>query len=160
MLRLSDCAWIEKKNNIIINGPTGAGKSFLASALGHQECRYEFKAVYFNTKKLFGLLKLSKADGTYSKELERIERADVLIFDDLGLQTLDTQDRLTLLEIFEDRHGRKSTVIASQVPVTKWHDIIGDPTIADAICDRVIHSAYRIELKGASVRKQRKEVLT
>ena len=159
VLRLSDCSWIEKKNNIIINGPTGAGKSFLASAIGHQACLYGFKAVYFNTKKLFGLLKLSKADGTYLKELKRIERADVLILDDFGLQTLDTQDRLSLLEIFEDRHGRKSTVIASQVPVTKWHDIIGDPTIADAICDRVIHSSYRIELKGASLRKQQKEVL-
>lgn len=154
MLRFSNCSWVEKKQNIIIEGPTGVGKSFLGSALGHQACRYGFKTLYFNSTKLLSRLKLLKADGSYIKELKRIEKADVLIIDDFGIQHLDPQGRLFLLEIFEDRHGRKSTIIISQLPVLKWHEIIGDLTIADAICDRIVHSSFRIELKGESVRKK------
>lgn len=154
MLRFTNCSWVEKKQNIIIEGPTGAGKSFIGSALGHQACMYGFKTLYFNATKLFSRLKLLKADGSYVKELKKIEKTDVLTIDDFAVQHLDTQSRLSLLEIFEDRHGRKSTIIISQLPVTKWHEIIGDPTIADAICDRIIHSSFRIELKGESVRKR------
>jgi DNA replication protein DnaC len=160
LLRLSSSSWIEKKRDIIITGPTGVGKSFLASALGFQGCMYGFKVIYFNCSKLFSQLRLSKADGTYNKELDRIQKQEVLVLDDFALHPFDTQSRLSLLEIMEDRHGRGSTVISSQFPVKSWHEIIGEPTIADAICDRIIHSAYRIELKGESVRKKYAEKLT
>jgi DNA replication protein DnaC len=154
LLRFSNCSWIEKRRDIIVTGPTGVGKSFLASALGYQGCMYGFKVLYFNCFKLFSRLKLAKADGSYVKELNRIQKQDVLILDDFGLYPFDVQSRLSLLEIMEDRHGRGSTVISSQFPVKSWHEIIGEPTIADAICDRIIHSAYRIELRGESVRKK------
>ncbi|TET43885.1 ATP-binding protein [Candidatus Aerophobetes bacterium] len=160
LLRFSSSSWIEKKRDIIITGPTGVGKSFLASSLGYQGCMYGFRVLYFNCSKLFSQLKLKKADGTYNKELDRIQKQEVLILDDFGLHPFDAQSRLSLLEIMEDRHGRGSTVISSQFPVKSWHEIIGEPTIADAICDRIIHSAYRIELKGESVRKKYAEKLT
>ena len=160
LLRFSSSSWIEKKRDIIITGPTGVGKSYLVSSLGYQGCMYGFRVLYFNCSKLFSQLKLKKADGTYNKELERIQKQQVLILDDFGLHPFDTQSRLSLLEIMEDRHGRGSTVISSQFPVKSWHEIIGEPTIADAICDRIIHSAYRIELKGESVRKKYAEKLT
>ena len=154
LLRFSNCSWIENKRDIIITGPTGVGKSFLVSSLGYQGCMYGFKVLYFNCSKLFSQLKLTKADGTYNKELNRIQKQDLLILDDFGLHPFDAQSRLSLLEIMEDRHGRGSTVISSQFPVKSWHEIIGEPTIADAICDRIIHSTFRIELKGDSVRKK------
>ena len=160
LLRLSSSRWIEKRRDIIITGPTGVGKSFLASALGFQGCMYGFRVLYFNCSKLFSQLRLSKADGTYNKELDRIEKQEMLVLDDFGLHPFDTQSRLSLLEIMEDRHGRGSTVISSQFPVKSWHEIIREPTIADAICDRIIHSAYRIELKGESVRKKYAKKLT
>lgn len=160
LLRFSSCSWIEKRRDIIITGPTGVGKSFLASAFGFQGCMYGFRVIYFNCSKLFSQLRLSKADGTYNKELDRIQKQEVLVLDDFGLHPFDTQSRLSLLEIMEDRHGRGSTVISSQFPVKSWHEIIGEPTIADAICDRIIHSAYRIELKGESVRKKYAKKLT
>jgi DNA replication protein DnaC len=153
LLRLSNCQWIESHKDCILTGPTGAGKSFIASALGHQACMYGFKVLYYPCSKLFAHLKLSRADGSYLKELTKILKMDVIILDDFGLEPLDAQSRLTLLEILEDRHGRKSSVFVSQLPVANWHEIIGDPTIADAICDRIIHNAHRIELKGDSVRK-------
>lgn len=153
MLRFSDCGWINKKQNIIITGPTGAGKSFIACALGHQACMQGFKAMYYNCSKLYAKLKLAQVDGSYLKQVERIQGQDVLILDDFGLEPLDGKTRLSLLEIMEDRHGRASTVISTQIPVAQWHQIIGDATIADAICDRLVHNTYRIELKGESVRK-------
>jgi len=153
ILRLSNCQWIESHQDCIVTGPTGAGKSFIASALGHQACMYGFKVLYYPSSKLFAHLKLSRADGSYLKELTKILKMDVTILDDFGLETLDAHSRLTLLEILEDRHGRRSSVFVSQLPVAKWHEVIGDPTIADAICDRIIHNAHRIELKGESVRK-------
>jgi DNA replication protein DnaC len=153
LLRLSNCQWIESHQDCIVTGPTGAGKSFIASALGHQACMYGFKVIYYPSSKLFAHLKLSRADGSYLKELTKILKMDVIILDDFGLEPLDAQSRLSLLEILEDRHGRKSSVFVSQLPVASWHEIIGDPTIADAICDRIIHNAHRIELKGESVRK-------
>jgi DNA replication protein DnaC len=153
-LRFSDCGFIKSKKNIIFTGATGLGKSFLASALGNQACVYGYRTLYFNTRKLFSTLKLVKADGTYIRQVQKIEKADLLLLDDFGLEKLDTASRLILLEILEDRHGLSSTIITSQFPVSAWHDIIGDPTIADAICDRVVNSSYRIELKGESVRKK------
>jgi len=160
LLRFSSSSWIEKRRDIIITGPTGVGKSFLASSLGYQGCMYGFRVLYFNCSKLFSQLRLKKADGTYNKELDRIQKQEMLILDDFALHPFDTQSRLSLLEIMEDRHGRGSTVISSQFPVKSWHEIIGEPTIADAICDRIIHSAYRIELKGESVRKKYAKKLT
>jgi len=153
LLRLSNCQWVESHQDCILTGPTGAGKSFIASALGHQACMYGFKVGYYPCSKLFAHLKLSRADGSYLKELTKIQKLDVIILDDFGLEPLDAQSRLTLLEILEDRHGRKTSVFVSQLPATNWHEVIGDPTIADAICDRIIHNAHRIELKGDSVRK-------
>jgi DNA replication protein DnaC len=157
LLRLSTDSWLKKAENVIITGPTGTGKSFLACALGHQAAINGFKVLYFNTLKLFSKLKYAKADGSYAKELGRIQTQNLLILDDFGLHPIDEQSKLILLELFEDRYGRKSTLITSQFPTNKWHDIIANPTIADAICDRIIHNAYHIELKGESMRKTRKD---
>jgi len=154
VLRFSDCDWVKKKRDIIITGQTGVGKSFITTALAHQGCMYGYSACYFNCSKLFSKLKLAKADGTYNKELNKIQNYDILVLDDFGIHPIDAASRLSLLEIMEDRHGSKSTIIASQFPVKNWHDIIGDPTIADAFCDRIIHNAFRIELKGESIRKK------
>ena len=151
--RLSDGSWIRKAKNVIITGATGVGKSFLASAMGHQACLDDFKTLYFNCLKLFSQLKRSQADHSYDREIRKIQRAELVILDDFGLQPLDAKDRMSLLEILEDRHGKNSTVVVTQIPVAKWHDIIGDSTIADAICDRLIHSSFRIDMKGESVRK-------
>lgn len=156
MLRLAGCDFIRKKENIIITGATGAGKSYLASALGHQACSSGFKVLYYNIAKLFTKLKMLKADATDIKEKEKIEKHDLLILDDFGLQRLDTENRLNLMEIIEDRHGRKSTIITSQLPVNQWHEVIAEPTIADAILDRIVHTAHRMELKGSSMRKKLK----
>ena len=154
--RLSDSSWIRKAKNVIITGATGVGKSFLASALGQQACMDDFKTLYFNCLKLFSQLKRSQADHSYDREIRKIQRAELVILDDFGLQPLDSKDRMSLLEILEDRHGKNSTVVVTQIPVAKWHDIIGDSTIADAICDRLVHSSFRIDMKGESVRKTQK----
>jgi DNA replication protein DnaC len=156
MLRLSSCSWISSKQNLILTGSTGVGKSFLASALGHQACMQGYKVCYRNCSKLFDELKIAKADGTYIKEISKIEKQDLLILDDFGLKPLDDNQRLILLELLEDRHGKRSTIITSQLPVNKWYDIIGEPTIADAILDRLVHSSHRIELAGDSMRKKYK----
>lgn len=153
LLRLADGNWIKSYQNIIFTGPTGVGKSFIAQALGHEACRHGHKTGYYSCSKLFNTLKLKRTDGTYSKELNRMQKQNVIILDDLGLEQFDTSSRLSLLEIIEDRHRRSSTIIISQIPLLQWHQVIGDPTIADAICDRIIHNAHRIELKGESVRK-------
>lgn len=153
LLRLSDCRWIERHQNLIFSGPTGIGKSFIAQALGQQGCLYGYKTGYYPCSKLFKQLQLCRADGTYLKELDRIRKQDLFLLDDLGLEPFDAPGRLSLLEILEDRIGRKSSIIVSQIPINKWHQVIGDPTIADAICDRIIHNSHRIELKGESVRK-------
>lgn len=155
LLRLADGSFINKRENLLITGPTGAGKSYLASALGHQACMQGYKTLYFNAQKLFPQLNIFKADGSYLKQIARIERHDLLILDDFGLQPLDTNARMMLLEIIEDRHGKRSTIISSQLPVSKWHQIIGDSTVADAILDRMVHTSHRIELKGESMRKSK-----
>lgn len=154
VLRLADGGFIDKKESILITGPTGVGKSFLASALGHQACQLGYRTLYFNTQKLFSKLKMMKADGSFTREMAKIEKYDLLILDDFGLQALDNTARMILLEIIEDRHGRKSTIISSQLPVAKWYEIIGDSTVADAILDRMVHTAHRLELKGESLRKK------
>jgi DNA replication protein DnaC len=154
VLRLADGSFIDKKENLLITGATGVGKSYLASAFGHQACGLGYRTMYFNTQKLFSKLKMMKADGSYNREITKMERCDLLILDDFGLQQLDNTARMILLEIIEDRHGRKSTIIASQLPVAKWYEIIGDSTVADAILDRMVHTAHRIELKGESLRKK------
>jgi len=156
-LRFTDCSFIDRRENILITGSTGVGKSYLISALGHQACLKGYKVLYFNCQKLFASLKVAKADGSYLKEVTRIEKSDLLILDDFGLQSLDAQTRMILLEIIEDRYDKKSTIIGSQLPVDKWYDIIGESTIADAILDRLYHGSHRIDLKGESMRKKNKK---
>lgn len=154
-LRLADTSFIKRKENLLITGATGVGKSYLASALGHQACMEGYKTLYFNTQKLFSKLKMMKADDSYVKEIKRIEKQELFILDDFGLQPLDAASRMMLLEIIEDRHGKSSTLISSQLPVNQWYEIIGDGTIADAILDRMVHGSHRIQLKGESLRKKK-----
>jgi DNA replication protein DnaC len=156
LLRLASCDWLRRAENVVITGATGVGKSFLACALGHHACLNGFKVFYFNTIKLLGKLKFAKADGTYAKELKKIQQQNLLILDDFGLHPIDEQSKLILLELLEDRYGEKSTMITSQFATNHWHDIIANPTLADAICDRLVHNAHQIELKGESMRKTRK----
>lgn len=154
IMRLAECQFIDKHENILITGSTGIGKSYIASALGHQACGLGYRVLYHNAGKLFGKLKMAKADGSYIKEVAKIERHNLLILDDFGIQPLDAPSRAALMEIIEDRHGKSATIITSQVPVSKWHDIIGEKTVADAIMDRIIHEAHRLDLKGESLRKK------
>ena len=156
LMRLSQCNWIEKGENIIINGATGAGKSFLACALGYKACAHKFKVMYHNCLKLFSQLKYAKVDGTYFKEIKKIKKQDLIILDDFGLKKLDADSRLMLLEILEDRQGIKSTIISTQIPFKKWFDVIGDPTIADAICDRLIHGSHKIDIHGKDSMRKKK----
>lgn len=155
ILRYAECNFIRKHENIIITGSTGIGKSYIATALGHQACTLGFKVYYANLGKLFSRLKTGKADGSYLKEISKIERQDLLILDDFGLLPIDSQNRSALMEIVEDRHKRASMIITSQLPVNCWHEVIGEKTVADAILDRIVHDAHRIELKGESLRRTR-----
>lgn len=155
MLRLAQCEFIDQSENVLITGSTGAGKSYMATALGFQACIEGYRVMYFNTTKLFSKLKMAKADGSYLKELAKIQRHNLLILDDFGLQPLDNQNRIALLEIIEDRNNNGSIIVTSQIPVKGWYDIIGEKTIADAILDRLIHQSHRIELMGESMRRKR-----
>jgi len=147
--------YIKKGDPILISGATGCGKSFLSSALGHQACAQGYKVMYFNLQKLLLKTKMARLEGTLHKLMDRISESDLFIVDDFGLVNLDQQQRLDLMEIIEDRHAKASTIIASQLPVASWYDVIGEDTIADAILDRLIHGSYRIELKGESLRKKK-----
>jgi DNA replication protein DnaC len=154
--RLAALEFVRDHRDLFITGPTGTGKSYLATALGNKACQGGFRVFYAGTNKLISLLKIAKAKGTILGELKRIERADLLILDDFGMQTLDSQGRAIMMEIVEDRHGKHSTLITSQVPVKEWHDVIGERTVADAILDRIVHHALRVELSGESIRKRKK----
>lgn len=158
LARLSDCSFIENRQNIIICGSTGTGKSFLATALGHQCCINGYKVLYFNLGKLFNKLSMAKADGTYMKELAKIEKHDVLILDDVGLQTITNEKAYILMDLIEDRNQKRSTIFCSQFPVKNWHELIPDRTLSDAILDRVIHTAVRFDLAGDSLRKKMREI--
>ena len=155
--RLSDCSFIDRNENILITGCTGTGKSFLATALGHQSCIKGYKVLYYNLGKLFQKLMMAKADGSYIKELNKIESHDLLIIDDFGLQAINNEKQMILMDLIEDRNQKRATIFCSQLPVKNWYDLIEEKTIADAILDRIIHSAIRFELQGESMRKKMKK---
>lgn len=152
---LGTCGWIRKRQNVIIVGPTGTGKTYLSCALAQRACREGMSAFYLRMPALYRTLATARADGSYARVLARLGRVSLLVLDDLGLSALSDQERRDLLEVIEDRHGMGSTVITSQLPVEHWHEVIGDPTIADALLDRLVHNAHRVTLKGESMRKTR-----
>jgi DNA replication protein DnaC len=158
-LKLGSCDWIRSKRNLLITGPCGVGKSFLACALGQKACREDLSVVYYRASRLFAMLTLGRSDGRYTKMLRTLSRASLLIIDDWGPEALNADRRRDLLEIVEDRYDRGSILITSQIPVDRWYEIIGNPTLADAILDRVVHNAYRIDLTGESLRKRRVPLL-
>ncbi len=155
MQRLTTCQWAKNHEAVLITGATGLGKTWLACALAHQACREGYTALYVRVPRLLHNLTLARADGSYVRELARMARTDLLILDDWGLAPMGEQERHDMLEVIEDRNGLKATIVTSQVPVANWHDTIGDPTIADAILDRLANRGHRIELKGPSLRKKR-----
>ncbi|GAB5542778.1 MAG: hypothetical protein SangKO_025380 [Sandaracinaceae bacterium] len=142
---------------MLVSGATGVGKSYLACAMGQAACRRGHRVFYYRLPRLFEELALAKADGTYTKQLARIAKADVLILDDLGIGTIRDAQRHDLLEVLDDRYGERSTVVTSQLPIEKWHDWLGEPTVADAILDRLVHNAYKLTLRGPSGRKEESE---
>ena len=151
--RLATLDFIKRKENIIATGASGTGKSFLIQALGHQACISEISTIYLNTARILKRLKLSKVDGTYLKELDKLVKVDLLILDDFGLQSFDNHAREAIMDIVDDRYNKSSTIIATQIPVSAWYDVIGEGTIADAILDRIVSSSHRIDLVGDSLRK-------
>ena len=155
MLRLAGCDWIRRHNNVLLVGPTGTGKTYIACALGHKACREGFNVVYRRTPRLFAEILQAKGEGRHLKLFAALAKADLLILDDWGLSPLDDEQRRDLLEIMDDRHIHRSTLITSQLPVEKWHEMIGDGTLADAILDRLVHNAHKIKMKGESMRKRR-----
>lgn len=151
---LADCSYIQRSENLLITGSTGCGKSFLACAFGRQACTMGYKALYLGMNRFAEKLALSKLDGSYIKLLNQIEKIPLVILDDFGLTPMESQTRIALLQLLEDRYGKRSTIITSQLPVSKWHQYISEPTLADAIMDRLSGSAHRFELKGESMRKK------
>ncbi len=160
MRSLAGCEWVRQRQNVIITGPTGTGKSYLACALGNKACREGYRVLYFRVTRLFQDLAIAKADGRYDKLLRALDRCQLLILDDWGTAPLTDEQRRDLFEITEDRYDRGATLIAAQLPTKHWHEMIGDPTLADAILDRLIHNAHTITLKGESMRKKRATNLT
>jgi DNA replication protein DnaC len=154
--QLATGRWIAEHHHLLITGATGTGKTFVACALAHQACRQGYRALYWRVSRLFHALALARADGTYTRLLAKLARVDVLLLDDFGLTPLQEAERRDLLEILEDRYGTRSTIITSQVPPAHWHEYLGEPTLADAICDRLLHNAHRLVLKGPSRRKEEK----
>lgn len=155
LLRLADTSFTKRAENVLISGATGCGKTFIATALGYQVCQTAQKVAYYSLPKLLQKLHLSRADGTYARELTKLEKTKLLILDDWGLQPLDHNAKMAILQIIEDRHGKASTIITSQMPINMWHEYIAEPTLADAILDRLFQNANRIELKGLSMRKRK-----
>ena len=153
ILSLAACTWIARGLNLLLCGPTGIGKSYLACALGHKACLEGYSVLYLRLPRLFEELRLAKADGRYGKLMLGYAKTDLLILDDWGLTPMTDPQRRDLLEILEDRYSKRSTIVTSQLPVTAWHEAIGDPTLADAILDRLVHNAHKIELRGDSLRK-------
>jgi DNA replication protein DnaC len=154
MISLISCDWVRRHHNIIIIGPTGVGKTFLACALTNKACREGYRAFYIRSPKFSYQMALARGDGSYGKTINKLSKAHVLVIDDLGLAPMTDPERRDLLEVIEERHGHASTIVASQLPVDHWYEQIGDPTIADAILDRLIHNAHKINLKGGSLRKK------
>ena len=154
---LSDCSFIRRHENLLIQGKCGCGKSFLACALGRQACMLGYRTAYLNMNSFVEKVALSKLDGTFLKMITSLEKNDLIVLDDFGLQAMDTNTRLALLQILEERYDRKSVIIASQLPINKWYDYIGDPTLADAILDRLVSNANKIELRGESMRRRKKK---
>ena len=156
MMSLISCDWVRRHHNIIITGPTGAGKTFLACALTNKACREGYRAFYIRSPKFSYQMALAKGDGSYGRTISKLAKTHVLVIDDLGLAPMNDAERRDLLEVVEERHGHASTIVTSQLPVENWHEQIGDPTIADAILDRLIHNAHKINLlmKGDSLRKK------
>lgn len=152
--QLATCTWVHEHHNVVITGATGTGKTYLACALAQQACRKGYRAIYRRGTRLFDELMLARADGSYARLLVRLAKMDLLVIDDWGLAPLKENERRDFLEVLEDRYGNRSTIITSQLPTSKWHDHLGDPTIADAVCDRVLHRAHRLVLKGPSRRKE------
>jgi DNA replication protein DnaC len=159
ILDLAQCQWIKRHLNLLITGPTGVGKTWVACALAQKACREGFTSLYLRLPRLLQELPIAKGDGTYTRLMNRLAKVDVLILDDWGLSKLIAEQRRDLLEILEDRHDNRSTIVTSQLPLDQWHHIIGDPTLADAILDRLVHNAYKFNLKGESMRKN-KSMLT
>ncbi|MBU1260857.1 MAG: IS21-like element helper ATPase IstB [Planctomycetes bacterium] len=154
-MQLATCQWVKEASNVLIIGPTGVGKTYLACALAHKACQQGYAALYFRMPRLLQELEIAKADGRYAKILKNLAKAELLLIDDWGLKKFAKEQSHDLLEILEDRHSLKSTLITSQLPIDHWHEIIADPTLADAILDRLVHNAYRINLKGESMRKKK-----
>jgi len=152
--QLATGRWIAEHQQVLITGATGTGKTFVACALAHQACRQGHRALYWRVPRLFHAVALARADGTYTRLLAQLARVEVLLLDDFGLTPLQEAERRDLLEILEDRYGTRSTIVTSQVPPAHWHEAIGDPTLADAICDRLLHNAHRLVLQGPSRRKE------
>ena len=158
MLSLASCRWISKHNNCIITGPTGAGKSYIACALAHKACREGYSVLYLRMSRMLQELAAARADGRYPRLLNSYARTDLLVLDDWGLAPLTDEQRKDLFEILEDRYDLRSTIVTSQLPIQKWHHIIGDLTLADGILDRLVHNAHRLSLKGESMRKKHRKV--
>jgi len=158
MLQLASGQWIKEANNLLIIGPTGVGKTYLACALAHKACQLDYSALYFRLPRLLQQLDIAKGDGRYGKLLKNFAKTNLLVIDDWGLKKLIKEQSHDLLEIFEDRHRLRSVLITSQLPVDHWHEIIGNPTLADAILDRLVHNSYRINLKGESMRKKKSKL--
>jgi DNA replication protein DnaC len=155
VLSLAQGAWLKANENFILTGQTGSGKTWIACAFGHQAARLDYSVLYVRMPRLFEDLARARLDGRFPRLIDKLARVQLLILDDWGIHTLDDRQRLDLLEIFEERYRRKSTLITAQLPVASWHDMIGDPTLGDAILDRVVHNAHRIALEGESMRKQK-----